>query len=122
MANSFGIPGITVQELAAKISGGDDFLLLDIREDYECAWANMENVVPNIGYLPLSQFDPSAVPDFFIEALQTPEMEIVIMCHHGIRSAQFTFWLQNQGYTHILNLDGGIDAYAAEIDSQVGRY
>ncbi|MDX1417446.1 MAG: rhodanese-like domain-containing protein [Candidatus Promineifilaceae bacterium] len=122
MVNSFGVPGISVQEFAQKIADGDDMLLLDIREEPERHLAKMDEALPAVEHLPLSQFDPAAVPEFLRENLLAPGTELVIMCHHGIRSAQFTYWLLAQGYENILNLDGGIEAWAVEIDPQVGRY
>ncbi len=122
MTNSFGVPGISVKEFAIKIANGDNTILLDIREEQELLHANLDGAVPLIEYLPLSQFDPSAMPGFLSDALGSPDKELVIMCHHGIRSAQFIYWLQAQGYENLLNLDGGIAAWAEEIDPQVGRY
>jgi len=122
MTNSFGVPGISVKEFANKIADDDNILLLDIREEQEFLLANLDGAVPLIEYMPLSQFDPSAMPDYLSNALGSPDQELVIMCHHGIRSAQFIYWLQAQGYENLLNLDGGIAAWAEEIDPKVGRY
>ncbi len=122
MTNSFGVPGITVQELAGKIDNEKDFILLDIREDIERLQVNLDQVTSQVKYLPLSRFNPAAVPEFLADALNSPAKELVIMCHHGIRSAQLTYWLLAQGYNNVVNLDCGIDAYAIEIDPQIGRY
>lgn len=122
MTNSFGVPGISVQEFAKKIANGDNMLLLDIREEQERYLANLDDGLPDVEHLPLSQFDPAAAPQYLLDTLNSTDKELVIMCHHGIRSAQFTYWLLAQGYENILNLDGGIEAWAVEIDPQVGRY
>jgi len=45
-----------------------------------------------------------------------------VLCHHGVRSAQVTGWLAQQGWTNIKSVRGGIDAYARQIDQAVGFY
>jgi rhodanese-related sulfurtransferase len=54
--------------------------------------------------------------------VQAKETEIVVMCHHGVRSAQVVSWLRQQGWTNVWNLSGGIDAYARDVDPAVGFY
>jgi rhodanese-related sulfurtransferase len=46
---------------------------------------------------------------------------LVVMCHVGGRSAQVTHWLRAQGYDNAVNLDGGIVAWAAQIDPNVKK-
>ena len=46
MANSFGVPGISVKEFANKIAIGDNILLLDIREEQELLLANLDGALP----------------------------------------------------------------------------
>ncbi|MFQ5435920.1 MAG: rhodanese-like domain-containing protein, partial [Anaerolineae bacterium] len=53
---------------------------------------------------------------------QNKDTEIVVMCHHGIRSAQVVAWLRQQGWTNVWNMTGGIDAYATAVDPTIGRY
>ncbi len=48
--------------------------------------------------------------------------ELVIMCHHGIRSAQVCAALTQAGFNRLTNMDGGIDAWAACVDPSVPRY
>jgi len=45
-----------------------------------------------------------------------------VMCKSGLRSAQAVEYLRNAGFTRAVNLDGGIDAWAAEIDPDMTRY
>jgi rhodanese-related sulfurtransferase len=47
---------------------------------------------------------------------------LVVLCHHGMRSAQATSWLRRQGFDKAVNLAGGIDAWAREIDPAVPTY
>lgn len=119
MPNPYGAPEITVQELTDKMKNGDDFLLLDVRERHELAQAS----------LPPGQFELAPLSELAarrLEALppaaQDKNATLLVMCHHGIRSAQVTVWLQQQGWTNVLSVAGGIDAYAREVDPSVGLY
>ncbi len=47
---------------------------------------------------------------------------IVVMCHHGGRSAAVTDFLNANGYANAVNLGGGIDAWSIAIDPSVSRY
>jgi len=119
MANPYGAPEISVQEVAQKRTAGDEFIWLDDREPEEflAASINDETVIR----LPLSEIASrqlEALPD----AAQDKEAEIIVTCHHGARSAQVVMWLQQQGWTNVLNMDGGIDTWAREVDPEVGVY
>lgn len=89
--------------------------LIDVREPNEVAIAELKG----FDHLPLSQFSEWA------EQIQTrfdPTAETIVMCHHGMRSAQMCQWLVSQGFTDVKNLVGGIDAYACVIDPTIPRY
>lgn len=114
-----GIPAVSVKEVAQKLANEADFILLDVREPVELMYANLGS---DVTHLPLSQLADEglgALPDAIRDHL---DAEIVVMCHHGVRSAQVTAWLRQQGWTNVFNLTGGIDAYAREIDPKVGHY
>jgi rhodanese-related sulfurtransferase len=117
--NPYGVPGLSVQELAQKRENGDVFLLLDVREPHELLHANLGDGVLTAPLSALAQQGPAALPE---EISTNKVAEIIVMCHHGNRSAQVTAWLRQQGWTNVLNLDGGIDAYAIAVDTAVGRY
>ena len=51
-----------------------------------------------------------------------PGKEIVVFCHHGIRSAMVVEYLRGQGFAKAVNLAGGIDAWSREVDPGVPRY
>jgi rhodanese-related sulfurtransferase len=51
-----------------------------------------------------------------------PDKEIVVYCHHGVRSFQVAAFMAGRGYDNVVNLDGGIDAWSLSIDSDVPRY
>jgi rhodanese-related sulfurtransferase len=102
---------ITPAELHERRERGPEVLLIDVREPDEYGRARIEGA----RLLPLSLFNDWA------SALD-PEAETVVMCHHGIRSAQVCAYLARQGFTNISNLEGGIDRWSLEIDSSVPRY
>ena len=102
---------ITPAELHERRERGEEVLLIDVREPDEYGRARIEGS----RLLPLSLFSEWA------EALD-PETETVVMCHHGIRSAQVCAYLARQGFTNISNLEGGIDRWSCEVDSSVPRY
>jgi rhodanese-related sulfurtransferase len=119
MANHLNVPGISVQHLDKKLSNGDEFILLDVREVHELLSANLGKRVTAVPLSLIAQQYEEALPD---EIQNKKDAEIVVMCHHGIRSAQVTAWMRNAGYANVWNLDGGIEAYAVEVNPIVGRY
>ena len=50
------------------------------------------------------------------------ERETVVICHHGIRSRQVAYFLERQGFTRIINLQGGLDAWAQQVDPVMAIY
>jgi rhodanese-related sulfurtransferase len=102
---------ISVQELKARRDSGEDFVLLDVREPAEVATASIAGALT----IPMGQIPQrlAALP---------PDRPIVVMCHHGGRSANVTGFLNANGYPDAVNLEGGIDAWSLTIDSAVARY
>lgn len=102
---------ITPKELKERIDKGDQLVLLDVREPWEHSLAKIEGstLIP-LGTLPQSmdQLDKAA--------------EIIAYCHHGMRSADATQFLLQQGFPVVKNLVGGIDAWSVQVDPAVPRY
>ncbi len=119
MPNPFGAPEVTVKTIAQKIEAGDAFVWLDVREPNELTMAAIGD--DRVINLPLSQLAARGV-DALPDALRNQEAEVVVFCHHGMRSAQVTAWLRQQGWQQVVNMSGGIDAWAVEVDPAVGRY
>lgn len=109
-----GVDEISATEFAQR-SEESDLQLVDVREPEEVAIANL----PNFIHLPLSHYNSWAENIF---AQLDPSLETIVMCHHGMRSAQMCQWLQRQGFERTKNLTGGIDAYARLVDSAIPRY
>jgi adenylyltransferase/sulfurtransferase len=102
---------ITPLELAARVGHGDGPLLLDVREPHEHAYARIEGA----RLIPLR-----ALPTRATEL--DPLSEIVVYCHHGVRSEHAVVFLRNQGFTRARNLAGGIDRWSTDVDPAVPRY
>lgn len=107
---------MTVEQLASRLADSREGLqLLDVREPAEVEIAHIEG----FEVLPLSQYAEWA------DQIQTrfdPNAETLVMCHHGIRSAQMCQWLISQGFTNVKNIAGGIDAYSIFVDPSIPRY
>lgn len=116
--SQMGVPEISVTEVAAKRSRGAGFLLVDVRESHELPLANLGEDVIHLPLSQLAQQREAAIP----VVLQAKEEEIVVFCHHGMRSAQVVAFLRANGWSNVINMAGGIDAYAREVDPAIGFY
>ncbi len=102
---------ILATELKNKLQHNAEVFLLDVREPNEFRYAHIENSV----LIPLGE-----IPVRLVE-LDVND-EIVVVCHHGIRSQQAANFLVHAGFTHVANLVGGIDVWSCLCDSSVPRY
>ena len=110
------IPQISVEELAISLAEQDSQRqLIDVRESQEVAIAYIEG----FEVLSLSNFAQWSEE---IKTRFNPDTETLVLCHHGLRSAQMCQWLQNVGFTNVKNISGGIDAYSCLVDSSIPRY
>ncbi len=91
---------------------GEDFRLIDVRELDE--WNLVK--IDGAELIPLSQFQQQAA------AQLDPDEKIVLYCHHGMRSARAQGFLKSQGYANVLNLTGGIEAWAQQVEPGMKRY
>jgi rhodanese-related sulfurtransferase len=113
---SSSIPEIDVRQLAQVMEKPSKSLqLIDVREYYEVEIA----AIPGFSVLPLSEF---AQWSEVLHARFEAETRTIVMCHHGIRSAQMCQWLMTQGFTDVANVTGGIDAYSRFVDPTIPRY
>jgi rhodanese-related sulfurtransferase len=101
---------ITVQELKDKMDNGEDFQLVDVREDFEYETSNIGGLLIPLGGI-------------LVEANKiSKDKPVVVMCRSGKRSAAAIAQLEQLGYTNLSNLQGGILAWAAEIDPDMQVY
>ena len=101
---------LTPRELASALTTRP-IALVDVREPHEWAIGRIEGarLVP-LDTLPRSIGQLNA------------EDEIVVYCHHGVRSAMAAEWMREQGFSRVRNLTGGIDRWSVEVDASVRRY
>ncbi len=99
---------ITVSELKKMIDNKDDFQLIDVREEYEYENANINGVLIPMGEIATRLDEISK------------DKKVIIQCRSGARSANVIGFLeQNYGFTNLYNLEGGIMAWANEIDDSL---
>jgi rhodanese-related sulfurtransferase len=103
---------ITATELRDQLQSTDPKpLLLDVREPREFAYCRIEgsvNVPMNDVPARLGEIDPTR--------------KIVVICHHGMRSASVADFLMRRSYSNIWNLAGGVHAWAEQVDPDMPRY
>jgi sulfur-carrier protein adenylyltransferase/sulfurtransferase len=102
---------ISPRQLDMLLRSGSAVSVIDVREPYEWSVARL----PQARLIPLNSL-PAAMPSLDRSA------EIVIYCHHGMRSAAAVEWLRDQGFARVRNLVGGIDRWSLEVDPSMRRY
>ncbi len=103
---------ITVEELKKKIDQEEPFLLLDVREPFE---AHISNIDTYSTLIPLDDLGGR------IQELDETQ-EIVIMCRSGNRSGKACEMLEENGFSNVANLKGGINEWASKIDPTLPQY
>ena len=105
------IPQLSPAELQRWRQDGKAFHLLDVRTDEETAVCTL----PDSVHIPMN-----LIP---LRSNELPDgLPIVVYCHHGIRSLHTAMYLADAGFETLYNLQGGIDAWAAQIDENMARY
>jgi adenylyltransferase/sulfurtransferase len=104
------IPEISVQELKRRLDRKEEILILDVREPYEYQMANLHGVLIPLRELPerVTELDSSR--------------DTVVHCHTGVRSALAVQFLRQKGFGKAVNLAGGVDRWAVQIDPSMRRY
>ncbi len=97
--------------LKARLDRGESVVILDVREPFEIALAPF----PGATHIPMGDI-PSRLTEL------DPDRETVVVCHHGVRSAQVAVYLAQMGFERVLNLAGGIDAWSEDADPSTPRY
>ena len=86
-------------------------LLLDVREPWEFETCRIDGSE----LIPMSRI-PSRLDEM------DPERETVVICHHGVRSYQVAIYLERYGFSSLINLSGGVAAWARDIDTSMATY
>jgi rhodanese-related sulfurtransferase len=101
---------VTVLELKDMMDRNEEFQLIDVREPFEYEVSNLNGLnIPLAGILIESEKVVKDIP-------------VIIQCRSGKRSAQAVMLLEQQGYTNLANLQGGILAWRDEIDPELDVY
>ncbi len=98
-------------ELAAHMQAGHTPMLLDVREPWE--WGVCR--VPGAVLIPMGEL-PARAQELNKQA------ETVVICHHGVRSFHAARYLETLGFDNVVNLSGGVAAWADEVDPAMPRY
>jgi len=101
---------IDVQELKLWIDEGRKFQLIDVREAHELLICKLES-----DHLPLSNIHEK-------HRVTRQDRPVVVYCHHGMRSQSAINFLASKGYENLINLEGGIHAWANKIDPTTAVY
>ena len=102
---------VTVQELKNKIDNGEEFQLIDVREEHEYEICNLNGELIPMGAI--------------MENVETisKEKQVIIHCKSGGRSGAVINELESRfGFTNLYNLKGGILAYVRDIDPSLTKY
>ena len=102
---------IDVDALQSLRQSGADLALVDVREPWEFELCAIEGSTS----IPLGTLARRA-------GELPKDRQMVLVCHHGGRSAQATAWLRHNGFDKATNLMGGVDAWARRIDPTMKVY
>lgn len=89
----------------------NDLFLVDVRGLFELDTCRIENAM----HIPMQ-----SIPDSI--ELFPKDKNLVMICHHGLRSNMAVQFLKNKGINRVFNLDEGIDRWAVEVDNKIPRY
>lgn len=99
----------------AANSGAAQVTVLDVREPWEVQTASIRAEGFTLVAIPMND-----VPARLVEL--DADQPIACLCHHGARSQRVASFLAQNGFAHVANISGGIDAWSQEMDAGVPRY
>jgi len=102
---------ISPLDLSRRLAEGSALILLDVREPEELEICRIQGAV----HIPLGDLARRA-------SELDSDATIVCICHHGRRSAMAAGLLAQADFKKLVNLTGGIDAWAEDMDPQMARY
>ena len=105
------IEEVAPKDVAERIAAGESIVIVDVREPSELEICKIDGAL----HVPLGDV-PARQQEF------EPDQLYAFLCHHGIRSANAAGFMQAQGLEKLINISGGIDRWAAEVDASMARY
>ena len=103
---------ILPEQLKQQLAEKQPVTVLDVREPWEYQAAHIEGSK----LIPMTEIPARANNEF------DPDEHIVVICHHGVRSANVAAWLRQQGFENVQTMRGGIDQWSRQIDPTVPLY
>lgn len=94
-------------------------LVLDVREPWELQTASVTADGFALLHIPMQSI-PSRLDD--LQQAHALDQPIACLCHHGVRSMQVANYLVQHGFTNVVNLHGGIQAWAEQLDPSIAQY
>ena len=102
---------VAPREVSARLERGEKFLFVDVREKWEHEASHIDGSV----LIPMRE-----IPAHLRRLAE--ERDIVLFCHHGMRSLDAAAWLRSQGVEGARSMAGGIERWSIEVDPLVPRY
>jgi len=102
---------ISPLDLAAELAAGEIWQLIDVRESWEIEIASVRQSI----HIPMVEI-PSRQSEL------DADVPVAVLCHSGGRSARVADFLCGQGFSRVVNVAGGIDAWAQQVDDSLPRY
>ncbi|HEX3053768.1 MAG TPA: molybdopterin-synthase adenylyltransferase MoeB [Aggregatilineaceae bacterium] len=102
---------LSPRDIKARLDGNDPLVLLDVREPYELTISHLDRAL----HIPMSEMSQrwQEIPR---------DQPVVVFCHSGVRSVNLIMQLVEVGYTNLINMQGGINAWARDVDPTVPLY
>ena len=102
---------ISAKELNEIINSAEKIQIVDVREHFEWDICHIEGALN----IPMN---------LIVESIDkiSEDITTVVMCHHGVRSMNVIQYLESKGYKNLINLEGGIHAWATKIDPNMTTY
>jgi rhodanese-related sulfurtransferase len=94
-------------------------VVLDVREPWELQTASVRADGFTLLHIPMREM-PAKLAD--LQQSHGPDHPIACLCHHGMRSLQVAHYLAENGFTQVVNVEGGIDAWSQQVDPTVPAY
>jgi rhodanese-related sulfurtransferase len=104
---------MTATELQDWMAGGVTPVMIDVRETNELVHGMIEGAI----HIPMNDV-PGRLEDF------TPykDKSVVLICRSGKRSAQVGQFMEHMGFSDVINLEGGMNSWATDVDTSMTVY
>ena len=94
-------------------------IVLDVREPWELQTASVKPDGFRLVHIPMRDI-PARIAE--LQQAHSADQPIACLCHHGMRSLQVANYLTQSGFTEVVNLQGGINAWSQQLDQSVPKY